>query len=242
MKRKHVLICGMSRAGTTLLHSLILNSLAGFDFFDTEVSALAHGGHPRSLVTKRPLDCLVLEQIERQLSDVDLRIVFCVRDPRSVVCSIHRDVSHDYFIGYRSQYYIVPDQGICEPTNPGLRQVFAAWRKVRDHAFTMYYEDLVSDPDAAQRRLFDYIGEPFQHRFSAFDESSKTAAGMAVALNGQRRIDADGLDSWTKHPLRIWNEFTENPALFEMLRELGYEKDNRWFTMRFAHRLVALVA
>lgn len=239
MKRKHVLICGMSRAGTTLLHSLILNSLAGFDFFDTEVSALAHAGHPANVVTKRPLDCLLLERIEHELADVDLRIVFCVRDPRSVICSTHRDVPHDYFIGYRSQYFVVPDKGICEPTNPGLKQIFAAWMAVRDRAFTMYYEDLVAEPDATQSRLFDYLGEPMQRRFSAFDESSKTAAGMAVALNGQRSIDASGLDAWTRHPLRIWQEFTENTALFAMLRELGYERDNRWFTTRFAHRLVA---
>ncbi len=239
MKRKHVLICGMSRAGTTLLHSLILNSLGGFDFFDAEVSALAHARYARNVVTKRPLDCLLIEQIERELAGVDLRIVFCVRDPRSVVCSVHRDVPHDYFIGYRNQYFVVPDRGQCEPTNPGLRQIFAAWRTVRDRAFTMFYEDLVTDPDATQLRLFDFLGEPIQRSFSAFDESSRTAGRMAVALNGQRRIDADSIDSWTRHPLRIWNEFTENTALFEMLRELGYERDNRWFTTRFAHRLVA---
>lgn len=239
MKRKHILICGMSRAGTTLLHSLVLNSLAGFDFFDSEVGALTQARHAGNLVTKRPLDCLQLEQIERVLADVDLRIVFCVRDPRAVICSMHRDVPHDYFIGYRHQYFIVPAQGICEPTNPGLKQIFAAWRAVRERAFTMYYEDLVANPDATQARLFEFLGEPIQRPFSAFDEHSAVAPGMAVALNGQRPIDADSLDAWTRHPLRIWNEFTENTALFDMVRELGYEADNRWFTTRFARRLVA---
>ncbi|MCB1997561.1 sulfotransferase family protein [Rubrivivax albus] len=239
MTRKHILVCGMSRAGTTLLHSLLMNTLPGFDFFDREVPALAHVTHPRNLVTKRPLDCLQLDQIEPRFAGVDLRIVFCVRDPRAVICSTHPEVPHDYFIGYRHQYFIVPAQGICEPSNPGLRQIHAAWRAVRGRAYTLHYENLVQDPDGTQAGLFDFLGEPVSQRFSSFDETSPVAAGMAVALNGQRPIDVDSLESWTRHPLRIWNEFTENTGLFEMVRELGYEHDNDWFTRRYARRLAA---
>jgi hypothetical protein len=237
MPKKHVVICGMSRAGTTLLHSLLLHSMAGFDFFPQEVAALTMTSHPRNLVTKRPLDCLELANIYRAMTTVDLRIIFCVRDPRSVVCSHHANVSHDYFIGYRSQYFVIPEQGICEPTNPGLQHIFAAWRLVQGSVYTLRYEDLVSSPDETQENLFRFLGTSIERKFSDFDENSKIASEMLVAMNGQRRIDTRGVNAWHSHPLRIWNEFTDNPEMFEMVRMLGYESDDEWFIRRYARRL-----
>ena len=166
-----------------------------------------------------------------------LKIIFCVRDPRNLICSTHKNVPHDYFIGYRNQYFVVPDQGICQPSNPGIRDIMKAWRATKDLAFTLKYEELVTDPDTTQSRLFEFIGAEIDTRFSEFNENSIVAPRMTAALNGIRPIDQSGLDNWKQHPLRIWNEFTENTELFQILNELGYEKDSEWFVQRFRAKL-----
>ncbi len=101
----------------------------------------------------------------------------------------------------------------------------------------MKYEDLLSDPNRAQVRLFDYLEEAAVGKFSDFNEKSKTATGMAVALNKIRAIDEENIKTWKKHPIRIWSEFTENPNLFDILVDLGYEKDKSWFIEMFKAKL-----
>ncbi|WP_409563257.1 hypothetical protein [Hyphomicrobium sp. MC8b] len=93
----------MSRSGTTMLHSLLMNSLPHFNFYEREISALQATEPADNLVTKRPLDCFSLDEIFAGSQEKNLKVIFCVRDPRAVVCSTHKMVPHDYFIGYRHQ-------------------------------------------------------------------------------------------------------------------------------------------
>ena len=47
-------------------------------------------------------------------------------------------------------------------------------------------------------------------------------------LNGIRPIDHSRIDSWKKHPERVRQQFTECPALHDLVIKYGYEKDTSW--------------
>lgn len=220
-----------------MLHSLLMNSLPQFTFYEREVSALLATEPSDCVVTKRPLDCFSLKEIFANVQQKDLKVIFCIRDPRAVICSTHKLVPHDYFIGYRFQYFIYPEKGICQPTNPGLAKIYEAWLQNRECVHTLKYEDLLTDPDGTQKLLFDYIGETASERFADFNRKSRVASEMSVALNEIRAIEKDNVQTWKKHPIRIWSEFTENRELFDMLIELGYERDNSWFLEMFKAKL-----
>lgn len=193
-----------------------------------------------TILTKRPLDCLDLATIFTRLVDRDLRVIFCVRDPRDVICSVHRLVPHDYFLGYKNQYFIDGKNQTISLSNPGLKQVYAAWRGFADKVLTVRYEDLVLRPETVQRAIYAHVDEQPKGDFSEFSESSKVSEKMVVALNGARQIDSKGVGIWRKHPQRVWQEFTDNPALFEMVIGLGYEVDTEWFRSTYRSRLAYL--
>lgn len=233
---KHVIICGMSRSGTSLLYTLLANALPGFTFLDKETSAVSVTGIDRPLLTKRPLDCMLLEHIY-ELNDRDVKVLFCIRDPRDVICSVHKNVPHDYFIGFKNQYFVVPDKGICQPTNPGLLQIVTQYSSFNGSFLPIKYEDLVLDRAATAGKIAEYIGETVN--IDAFEISEKTNVpnGIMKALNGVRNIDTKSVGQWKKHPLRVWNEFTENKQMHDLMNILGYEQTPHWFFEHYREKL-----
>jgi len=150
---------------------------------------------------------------------------------------VHKLVPHDYFIGYKNQYFLDVKNHISSLSNPGLKQIYASWSRFADKVLTVRYEDLVLRPETVQKAIYAYVGEHPESDFSEFSESSRVSEKMVVALNGTRQIDSKGVGIWRKHPQRVWQEFTDNPALFEMVVKLGYEVDTEWFRSTYKSKL-----
>ena len=90
--RKRIIICGISRSGTSLFYILLWNSIPGLGAPVGEVSALSMGNEHDFYLTKRPLDCMNLTQIFSKFSGDDVKVIFQIRDPRDVICSTHTSV------------------------------------------------------------------------------------------------------------------------------------------------------
>lgn len=238
MSERHIFICGFSRAGTTLFYNMLRNSVENFEFMDKEVSAANVLGQSGSMITKRPLDCLIVDQILRNNGrKKQIDAIFCVRDPRSLMTSVHKGAPGDYFQGFESQYFVLNDGKTAKKINPGMNQIMQSYLRMKKNVFLLRYEDLLGDPDGVQKRLEDTLKIEFKSKLGDFGEGSDVPEELMAPLNGVRGIDKSRIEAWKGHPQRIWEQFTLYPDLFDMLKELDYEKDNNWFQEMFWHRL-----
>ena len=239
-KERLIIICGFSRSGSTLFYNLIRNTIKGLEVFDRELSALEVINKPGSHITKRPLDCFCLQQIiASNQREKRIDVIFCIRDPRALITSMHQAVPGDYFISFENQYFIDPQRDIATRTNPGINDVMKAFRSIYG-IYALKYEELVEHPDLIQQSLAETYQLEFSGKFSEFDETAAVPEQLQGPLNEIRAIDKKGLAAWKKHPVRIWEQFTTYPELFGILKELGYEEDTQWFKDMFRHRLKPL--
>jgi len=197
-----VVVCGFCRAGTTLIYNLLRATVTNFRTYPHESTAK----EPAGWITKRPLD------IFRDLPGFE-RIVM-VRDPRSVITSEHWN--------HRGHYFVSADA--CREGTPGLLEQHRAMRELDGER--VFYEELTQDPDSLQSRLGERFGFEYEGVFSDHPHGS-IPSSLSKALNGVRPIDS-GHD-WRDHPERIADQFTRFPELFDVLVELGYERDRDWF-------------
>ena len=157
--KKTIIICGLSRSGTSLLYTLLANAIPNIRFLEDEKSALNYEFDDDICLTKRPLDCFKLEQIMKLYAGEDVLILFSIRDPRDVICSVHQYAPHDYFIGFQNQYYIDAASNIATLTNPGLWDTFQVWSKFSGLAnvWTVRYEDLVMNTATTLERISTFL-------------------------------------------------------------------------------------
>lgn len=228
---KHIVICGFSRAGTTMFYNMLRNTVSNFKFFDRECRALDLIDHPGNIVTKRPLDSQEIEQIKKT-SKKEVHFIFCIRDPRALITSYHKRVPDDYFMSYDRMYFI-PEGSPPTMTKPGVRPTYDAYVKVRDQVTTVRYEDIVTDPNAVQTMLSDTFGFEFDEPISNYGENQDIPERLQIALNGVRPIDKSRLDAWKLHPERIKEQFENNREFFDVLVDLGYEESDEWFRKWF---------
>ena len=232
---KHIVIVGMSRSGTSLLYSMMTNALKEYEFKDGEISALSLKPMHKT-ISKRPLDCLALDQI-LELNDREVRVIFCVRDPRDVICSVHKNVPHDYFIGFLNQYFVIPEKNICQLTNPGLLQIIQSYMRHRDKVLCVKYEDLTQQTEQTMKKINLFIDEEMRKDDFSLNEQSQVPNGVIAALNGIRKVDAMSVEQWKKHPWRVWSEFSNHPQMHDIMAILDYERDKKWFINHFKRRL-----
>jgi hypothetical protein len=227
---RHIAVCGFSRAGTTLFYNMLRNNVVGFEFNDRETRALESIGKSGNRITKRPLDFENIDQIRQKSAyfEKQIDIIFCIRDPRSLITSYHKSVPDDYFMGCDLMYF-VPDGAKPYPAKPGVRPTYEKYMETKDSVYTLRYEDLIADPDILQDDLGQKLNLEFSGKFSDFGKSDEEIPeNLTRALNGIRPVDKSRLDAWKEHPDRIKSEFEKNPIMFDILINLGYEKDNEW--------------
>ena len=236
--KKRIIICGLSRSGTSLLYTLLANAMPEVRFSETEQSALNYQFDDDICLTKRPLDCLILDRILKVFSDDDVRVIFSIRDPRDVICSVHKNAQHDYFLGFQNQYFINPTANLATLTNPGLWEIFQTWSKVSSlkNVHTVKYESLVTNPSATIQRIGSFL-ELDLSPDNDITENTRVPEKMADALNGIRKVDTQSIGTWKKHPQRIWQEFTNHEKMHLIMSRWGYEADATWFLKHFDKRL-----
>ncbi len=181
-----------------------------------------------NVITKRPND---IEFLPEMLNDLNVQPIVIVRDPRSILTSFHKSVPHDYFCSYDKIYFVPPDGSPpFERFEYSLFYVYNIMHRYKDHKrlILIRYEDLIKNPSKVQEFLGDRLGLEYKDKFTNFH---KYKLKNTKALNGVRAIDPSNKDKWrhSDHQQRITGQFAEFPHLFDILIELGYEKDKQWF-------------
>jgi len=201
--RTHIVICGHSRAGTTLLHEVMRQSMPDWHFYDCEMP-FDRAQHDK-VVTKRPLDVMKFSDLQEYAENVDLKILLCIRDPKSMLTSYHKSVPGDYFYHADKQYF-VPKAGRPSLTNPGLIPVHNAIMRLHQ-----------SDLNTEIVRYEDTLKRSYA--------PGQTPEKMARALNGDRPIDTSRIEAWKEHIPRLKNQFSQFPKLYEIMETYGYDID-----------------
>lgn len=202
--RTHIIICGHSRAGTTLLHEIMRQSMPDWHFYDRETPFRA-ATHDK-VVTKRPMDVLRFRELRDYSKEVDLKVLLCIRDPKALLTSYHKSVPNDYFYHADKQYY-VPKSGRPILRNPGLIPIHNAIMRLHESEIPteiVRYEDTLKRPYVA----------------------GQAPEKMTRALNGDRPIDTSRLEAWRNHMPRLKDQFSRFPKLYKIMDIYGYDIDS----------------
>ena len=208
--RLHVVGC--RRSGTTLLFELLSTCFEHAEACEHERSIFDSPCPPGVSLSKKPSDITHIRAAFE--ADSALHLLYVVRDPRSVVTSIHPSRPNIYFSSFERW----------------LRYEAAA-RPLRNHPrfHQVRYESLVSDPLAAQAsiaRRFPFLQET--HPFTEFAEHARTTEPAAVSLLGVRPIDTQSRERWREHLPRLKFQMERYPELAAAVREYGYETTDAW--------------
>ena len=215
MKRLHVVGC--HRSGTTLV----------FEMLTACFMHDAHCAHEESIFnpsevsgidlyfSKKPSDITHIKRIF--FADPDLYLIFMLRDPRSVITSIHPSKPDLYFSSFeRWQRY---------QTAADSLQLHPRFLQIR-------YEDLVVNPDCTQQVISDrFTFLRSQHEFSEFEKYSTASEAAVISLTGLRPVSDRHIRSWHGHLPRIKSQLEQYPHMADRLIECGYEKNRDWISM-----------
>lgn len=217
----HIIVCGFPRSGSTLFYNMLRTTVQGYRFYDREILALSVISD-EDKITKRPMDVFDAEAIAAR---TEACFILMLRDPRGVLTSVHANSEGQYKASW-DESLKTGRRGIAGRT-PGLIANYDAMQRVPNPVFVKY-EDLVTEPHSVQATIGEEFGFELHGHFADFYLGAIPPL-LAHQMNRVRPLDRSRLDAWREHPERIREQFNACPRLFDMLFELGYEKDRRWF-------------
>ena len=169
-------------------------------------------GSPDLFFSKQPSD---IKRIERLLElDANLFVIYMVRDPRSVITSIHSSKPDIYFCNFR----------VWKACNDAARRLLG-----HPQFICIHYEHLVQNGNSIQQQIMDKF--PFiekMHGFSDYENFANPSMKSLMAMGGLRELSAERIHGWKNHLPRIKSELTKHPEMVNVLIEYGYEKDDAW--------------
>lgn len=211
MQRLHIVGC--PRSGTTLMMELMVTCFMKSAFCDHEMSLFDEPeNNPKLFFSKQPSDIKFLEHVFPK--DPTLYVLYMVRDPRSVITSIHGSRPDEYFCNYRAWQ-------ACADAATGYENQ-TRFLKVR-------YEDLVEDPDAVQRVImekFSFLKKI--HNFSEYEKKAKPSGDALTAMSGLRAVDKSRVSGWHAHLPRVKAELLKSQSMIDALIVNGYEPNRQW--------------
>lgn len=213
-RRLHIVGC--PRSGTTLMMELMATCFESDGYCAHEMSIFDEPERAaETYFSKQPSDIKYIETVFR--NDPDLFVIFMIRDPRSVVASIHTSHAAGYFCNFR------------------------VWQECAEHArrlvghprfLQIRYEDLMQDPDSIQARIEERF--PFlrkKHPFSGYQQFARPSREALSAMSGLRAISPERITGWHAHLPRIKEQISRYPRFVAALIDYGYETDNAWLAM-----------
>lgn len=227
-RQTHLVICGCSRSGTTLLYNMVRASASEtIHLPPMEQSGLkTRGVTAPGIITKRPLDIFHVDEISAEFSGIrDMLYLVSLRDPRDLVSSRHSSVKEQSFQGADYQFFIAPP--VKSFTNPGIAHVAEAVnqaKKAGHRTATSRYEDLTANPDATKEMIEFSTGFEMNESFTRFHEKD-VPSQLSRALNGVRPVQFNQRPAWT-NPDRLERALRQIrlfPQLEEVAAAWGYE-------------------
>jgi hypothetical protein len=218
--RRHVVLCGFPRGGTTLLQLIVQQCVEGVQGFPTETRALHVARFATKqapyLFTKCPGDIFRVDEIIRYYESrpTEPRILLMMRDPRAVLTSFHTSKPGEY---------------ACCTQRWKATWDYWAWAGQFPQAQVVRYEELICNPARVEAQLVRHIGWSLQRPFERFHEQVNPDFRTS-ALNGLRPLDPSTIDGWRapRHAQRLREVVRELPDLPQILCDLGYERDDAW--------------
>ena len=203
------------RTGTTLMSELIGHGfrIDGFIESECQIHHIPPGGPYELLCTKIPTNIHII----RKLLDADptLWVICMLRDPRDIVVSRHGSNTTIFWTNLRI-----------------VREGVESLRKLKNHprALLVRYEELAEDPDRVQKRIADFMPAlEFRASFSSFGaEPSAVSQSNERALRGIRQVNPSSIGAWRRNPERLAAQIAMHGPIGDILRELGYERDDAW--------------
>jgi Sulfotransferase family len=218
-------IQGCARSGNTLMRDLCASSFRGAELVmvskNNSECALKHLIEPlrearekksrKIFIVSRDRETSLAMSVEMLRENPTIKVIWMLRNPLDILTSTHANKP--------GEFYVEPER---------LFQSFELYRQFRNEpqVLTVRYEDLVSNPNAVQRRIAESFHleairdftEAYEH-FPRFKENVR-------ALHSIRPIDSDSVDKWKKTPAHVEylkKVLTNFPAIVPLAHECGYE-------------------
>jgi hypothetical protein len=215
----HIVICGFPRSGSSLLQVMIGSSVADLRWFRDETKALiaarrAMRNHP-FLLTKCPADVELRAEIRSFYASRRARPIFAltIRDPRDVLTS--RSPRH-------------PERYEFEDATTWRRRADAVLQACdEEDVVVIRYEELVTSPDAIERRLVEAIGWKVQASLDRFLTEPVTPdpnGFLSLAMGSPRRLDPSHIGRWrnARHHHRLDAEARDHFDIAAYVDAFGY--------------------
>lgn len=248
-RKRHIILTGFPRSGTTLFYNMLSYSLPHFAVDDWEYSARKTIRSYQNHISKNFVDLFDPTAVfDANVHDKDVIFLLLVRDVRDIVTSVHANVPDDYFIGYEGRYAVrghYPNYQV-EFVPQGIEQFFGAIQSVDStvpNSLLIRYEDLIAQPEAVQQLLRDTYALNFANNFADY-APDPTRRGMRYVGKWQAvkpeldkstdKLSRENINRWksAEHRKRVETQFTRYPQMFSVLTEFGYEQDDSWFYER----------
>lgn len=217
----HIVICGFPASGTTLLQLMVENGIPQAKRFGKERSGWRAATHSlrnhEIMISKQPIDMLRLTPLHDfyRYRRARLRTLLTLRDPRDLLTTQRRDTTELVYGGSGQEW----------------RDHHAAFMREsqRPDVLVVRFEDLIENVAAEQQRVEKFLNLKMQVNFEDYLSVQRSDFDI-THLRGLRPLDRSRIARWrdpAHHP-RIMQMLSELPELPEVVRALGYEKNDDW--------------
>lgn len=211
---KHILICGCSRSGNTLMSYLCAIGFNRVFRHPGEENPLAIDADSKKydwVVSKRPKLVKKLAQLIEK--NKTLHIIYMLRDPRDVIVSKHPKFDK------KGVYYTSPKRWIASV------EVLTGVPKI-NRLTIVRYEDLLKDPLKCQNLLSNRFGLveaiPFTECHTKFKLIDKDGV---ESMHGARPFDQSRIGAWKSNPKDVRyveSALKKYPIIAELMNKYDY--------------------
>lgn len=169
---------------------------------------------------KTPSNIVQIEQIFRYFPNA--RFIHAIRDGRDVVCSMH--TYQPTFLHRRPAHLTLNPWEWCIDEWANWVDKGLSFRDDPRY-YELHYEHLVVAPEETLRRLYEWLGEPWEP--AILNDARKTKINSHPGVSGQLYDSSQG--RWNADlPAEARKMFYGRPAA--LLVKLGYAQDDAWIT------------